>query len=468
MKKIIPLLIIALILICPIFAEEVHATTVFLTSDNVLGHDEDFEMLNDIKNKIESKSNGQITVIVDDSASNPGEGDRVMNAECDIAVSIAYACAGNLVDLGAYSAQSTKKIIYVNAGSLDLTNINFLRRSYDDNWSSSSFASLQNPGQFLYDCGITLLQPGQKFYSQTDNGNLDYSSSEINDYIADEVMKQVYSDGVIRKYDSDLINRHQLDPQYLAEDSKKIADSYGSPMGESYGSYTTQQLLYMSSSYLVGYSLEVPPSFEAPDNPSEYSMFTKNSYTFNEYTEMADIVVDYMKEHGKAPDSISYNGATIGYYDLVYNFALLTEDDSDASHMNFPQSAEFHKYNSNILLDILPIAIIVVIIIAIVLIIRKAIRKVKRWTRRLKNRNKGNDYYRSQTNRSNPRKRRNNNQNSRNTRRQQSPRNTRKTRNSRTPSTRNKSNRKFRNRLDIDSYNNNQRSNQPKRLNKKR
>ena len=98
MKKIIPLLIIALILICPIFAEEVHATTVFLTSDNVLGHDEDFEMLNDIKNKIESKSNGQITVIVDDSASNPGEGDRVMNAECDIAVSIAYACAGNLVD----------------------------------------------------------------------------------------------------------------------------------------------------------------------------------------------------------------------------------------------------------------------------------------------------------------------------------------------------------------------------------
>ena len=100
MKKIIPLLIIALILICPIFAEEVHATTVFLTSDNVLGHDEDFEMLNDIKNKIEAKSNGQITVIVDDSASNPGEGDRVMNAECDIAVSIAYACAGNLVDLG--------------------------------------------------------------------------------------------------------------------------------------------------------------------------------------------------------------------------------------------------------------------------------------------------------------------------------------------------------------------------------
>lgn len=463
MKKIIPLLIIALILICPIFAEEVHATTVFLTSDNVLGHDEDFEMLNDIKNKIEAKSNGQITVIVDDSASNPGEGDRVMNAECDIAVSIAYACAGNLVDLGAYSTQSTKKIIYVNAGSLDLTNINFLRRSYDDNWSSSSFASLQNPGQFLYDSGITLLQPGQKFYSQTDNGNLDYSSSEINDYIADEVMKQVYSDGVIRKYDSDLINRHQLDPQYLAEDSKKIADSYGSPMGDSYGSYTTQQLLYMSSSYLVGYSLEVPPSFEAPDNPSEYSMFTKNSYTFNEYTEMADIVVDYMKEHGKAPDSISYNGATIGYYDLVYNFALLTEDDTDASHMNFPQSAEFHKYNSNILLDILPIAIIVVIIIAIVLIIRKVIKKVKRGIRRLKNRNKDNNYYRSQT-RSNQRNRRN----PRNTNRQQSTRNTRNTRNSRNSNSRNKSNRKFRNRLDIDSYNNNQRQNQPKRLNKKR
>ena len=469
MKKIIPLVIIALILICPIFAEEAHATTVFLTSDNVLGHDEDMQMLNDIKSQIEAKSNGQVNVIVDSEASNPGEGSRAIAADCDIAVTIAYACAGNLVDLASYSTQSTKKIIYVNAGSLDLTDINFLRRSYDDNWSSSSFAAIENPGQFLYDSGIVLLQPGQRYYGQTDHGNLDYSSSEINGYIADEVMKQVYSNGVIRKFDSDLIVRHKLDPKYLAEDSKKIVDGFGTPMADSYGSYTTQQLLYMSASYLAGYSLDIPPSFAPPDNPAEYSTFTKGSYSFNEYCEMADIVVDYMEEHGKAPDSISYKGATISYYDLVYNFALLTQDDFDAAHMNFPQNADFQKYNSNILLDILPIALLIFAFIAIVIILRKVYKAIKRRIKRLKNRGKDNNYYRSQGKRSNSR-----NRNSRKgSRSNNSSRGSSKSRgsNSRRGNSRNsksnKSSRIFHKNLDIDQYGNSKQS-KPKRLNKKR
>lgn len=479
MKRIIPLFIIALVLICPILAEEADATTVFLTSDNVLGHDKDMQMLNDIKQQIETKSNGQITVIVDENASNPGEGTRAMNADCDIAVTIAYACAGNLVDLGSYSAQSTKKIIYVNAGSLDLTSINFLRRSYDDNWSSSSFASLQNPGQYLYDSGITLLQPGQKFYGETDNGNLDYSSSEINGYIADEVMKQVYSNGVIRKLDSDYINRHKLDPKYLAEDSKKIVDGFGNPMADSYGSYTTQQLLYMSASYLVGYSLDVPQQFAPPENPAEYSTFTKGSYSFNEYCEMADIVVDYMNEHGKAPDSISYKGATISYYDLVYNFALLTQDDFDAAHMNFPQNADFQKYNSNILLDILPIAIIIVVIIAVAIIIRKLIKKGRRGIKRIKNRGKDNNYYRNQVSNNSSRKSRGRNSRdnysrgsgdnySRNnySRGNQSSRGSRNNRQSRNGKKK-RSTKIFHKNIDLDHYDNSG-SNEPKRLNKKR
>lgn len=483
MKRIIPLFIIALVLICPILAEEAHATTVFLTSDNVLGHDEDMQMLNDIKQQIETKSNGQITVIVDENASNPGEGTRAMNADCDIAVTIAYACAGNLVDLGSYSVQSTKKIIYVNAGSLDLTSINFLRRSYDDNWSSSSFASLQNPGQYLYDSGITLLQPGQKFYGETDNGNLDHCSSEIDGYIADEVMKQVYSNGVIRKLDSDYINRHKLDPKYLAEDSKKIVDGFGTPMADSYGSYTTQQLLYMSASYLVGYSLDVPQQFAPPENPAEYSAFTKGTYSFNEYCEMADIVVDYMNEHGKAPDSISYKGATISYYDLVYNFALLTQDDFDAAHMNFPQNADFQKYNSNILLDILPIAIIIVVIIAVAIIIRKLIKKGRRGIKRIKNRGKDNNYYRNQASGNRSRKSRggsrdnysrnsaryNNsrgNQSSRKSRNSGRPRNSRNSRDSRNSKNK-RSTKLFHKNVDLDQYDNS-RSKEPKRLNKKR
>jgi uncharacterized membrane protein len=169
-----------------------------------------------------------------------------------------------------------------------------------------------------------------------------------------------------------------LDPKYLAEDSKKIVDGQWGDMKDSYGSYTTPQLLYMSSSYIAGYSLDVPPNFEAPDNPQKYSSFAKGEYSFNDYYNMADQVVDYMNENGKAPDSINYEGATIGYYDLVYNFALLTQDDTSASNMNFPSEMEFHKYYNNFIFDLLPMGIILVGIIIILLLIRKIIKSIKR------------------------------------------------------------------------------------------
>lgn len=379
MKKIIPILLLSLIILCPIFAESVDATTVFLTSDNINGHDADFARLNDIKNRIESKTNGDITVTVDDSASNPGEVTRLMYAQEDVGVIIGCACAGSLVELADYSCRSTKKIIYVNAGSLDLNSINFLRRSYDDDFSHYTFASLKSPGKFLNDAGITLIQPAVEYPNDCHKGIIKSDSDEVNEYIANEIINAVYAGTSDNKQlDSDLIVTHKLDPKYLAEDSKLIVDGHGGEMQESYGSYTTQQLLYMSSSYIAGYSLEVPPYFDAPDNPQRHSSFTRWSYSFNDYCNMADQVVDYMNEHGKAPDSINYEGATIGYYDLVYNFALLTEDDTSASTMNFPSEMGFHKYYSNLLFDLLPIGIIIIAIIAILVVIRKIIKRIKR------------------------------------------------------------------------------------------
>ena len=122
-------------------------------------------------------------------------------------------------------------------------------------------------------------------------------SKEFNS--ANEIINAVYSQtGDSRQLDTNLIVNHNMNPKYLAEDSKLIVDGQGSDMKESYGSYTTQQLLYMSSSYIAGYSLDVPPYFEAPDNPQKYSSFNRWSYSFNDYCKMADIVVDYMNEHG--------------------------------------------------------------------------------------------------------------------------------------------------------------------------
>ena len=109
MKRIIALFLLSLIILSPIFAESADATSVFLTSDNLNGHDADFARLNDIKNRIESKTNGEIIVVIDDSASNPGEGTRLMNVRSDVSVTIAGACAGNLVDLADYSTKVNKK-----------------------------------------------------------------------------------------------------------------------------------------------------------------------------------------------------------------------------------------------------------------------------------------------------------------------------------------------------------------------
>lgn len=377
MKKFITLTLLMLILICPILAEDVSATSVFLTSDNVLGHDEDIHILNQIANYIEETTDGSIQVIIDNDASNPGEGTRAMASGCDYSVTIAYPCAGNLEQLGIFSVNSPMKLIFVNAGSLDLNQLNFLRRAYDDNWSVESFAAINSPGKFLADSGVILLQPNKELPDETDDGNLKYSD-KVCEYIANSVINQIKSNNIKSQVlDTDLIVTHKISPRYLAETSKEIVDNSKEEISDRYGYYTTPQALYMSASYLVGYGLSQPGNFENPDNPEDYSFFTKKYYSFYDYATMADIVVDYMNEHKKAPNSIDYEGARISYYDLVYNFALLTENQTDASHMNFPREMEFTKYKYNILFDIIPIVAVISVILGIVLIIKKIKNKRK-------------------------------------------------------------------------------------------
>ena len=102
--KIITFILLILLIIVPVMAEDVNATTVFLTCDNMQGNDQDINMLNEIKNYIEQESNGQINVIIDSSASNPGEGDRAIQADADVSVAIAYADAANLLNLAKASS----------------------------------------------------------------------------------------------------------------------------------------------------------------------------------------------------------------------------------------------------------------------------------------------------------------------------------------------------------------------------
>ena len=68
MKKQIAIIILTILLLASVIQDVSAATTVFLTSDNIMGTNDDADMLNSIKTYIEEINNGKINVIVD---SNP-------------------------------------------------------------------------------------------------------------------------------------------------------------------------------------------------------------------------------------------------------------------------------------------------------------------------------------------------------------------------------------------------------------
>ena len=136
-------------------------------------------------------------------------------------------------------------------------------------------------------------------------------------------------------------------------------------MNGTYNSYTAPQVLYLTSSYLNGNGLENPKQYDAPTNPEQYSTFAKNSYSINDYVKMGGIVKQYMDENGRAPDYIEYNGAKLSYYDLQYNFAKITENHTDNTHMDFARQYHFDKINEPIILTMFPyICAIIVLILA--------------------------------------------------------------------------------------------------------
>ena len=328
------------------------------------------QMLNDIKSLIEEKSNNAIVCVIDSSASSPGEGSRAIVSKADVAVMFAYACAGNFLDIANYATKSNKKLIYVNTGATDLYDIDLLRRAYDDNWSNYKFACVKKPAYFLMDSGITVLQPTQKYPDKTDDKKLSYNNDEINEYLADEIIKEINNTSGSKVLKTDLIGYHNISPNIIGKTSNDIINHHEEDMADNYGEYSTPQILYLLSSYVYGQPLDKPFSYEAPKDPWTYSYFNKNSYTIKDYMSMAKMVVKYMDENKQAPDFIIYEGAVIGYYDLVYNFALISKNTTDNKEdMTLPRISEFEKYYSSIVFTILPFVVIVLIILAILSIL---------------------------------------------------------------------------------------------------
>ena len=148
----------------------------------------------------------------------------------------------------------------------------------------------------------------------------------------------------------------------MAKASKALVNSNDTEFKGKYGAYTGPQLLYQTSSYLNGDGIDIPKTYDEPENPMGISFMVKDTYSVYDYFQMGGIVKQYMDENGRAPDSIEYEGAHISYYDLLYNFAKITQNHTDAKHMNFESEYHFDKVNDSILLQAFPFILILFIL----------------------------------------------------------------------------------------------------------
>ncbi len=364
MKKQIAILLLAILIVAPVVQDVSASKTVFITCDNIIDHDTDVKMLNSIKNYVEEISGGELQVIVDNQAPSPGEGYRAIQVTSDISICLAAADGGNYLQLAQSTTSSNKQIVLINTGDYDLDNhSNYLRRAWDDNYSNESFMGMHDPGKFLKNAGIYYVQPIKEYPDNGKNGYIDRYDEDMNRQIAQEVVDIVNGHGNDTKILSDnLLVRNTISPSAMANSSKELINSHDDEMNGTYGNYTAAQLLYQTSSYLNGNCLDIPRTLDGPEKPLVISFLVKDSYSIYDYMNMAGIVRNYMDENGRAPDSIEYEGAHISYYDLLYNFAKITQNHTDAQHMGFNHDYKFEKVNDSILLHIFPFILVLFVL----------------------------------------------------------------------------------------------------------
>ena len=373
MKRQIAILIMALLILTPVIQDVSAAKTVFITSDNIIDHDSDVKLLNSLKSYIEELSGGELQVIVDNQSPAPGEGWRSIEVTSDVSVDLAASDAGNYLQLASSTVNSNKQIVFVNIGNYDLDNhTNFLRRAWDDNYSNESLAGMRDPGTFLKNAGIFYVQPAKEFPNNVNDGVISNYDEEMNKQIAQEIVDIINTHGNDEKTLSDgLVTHNIIKPSIMAKASQELIKSNDKEMKGTYGNYSAPQLLYQTSSYLNGNGLDIPKSYDEPENPMGISFMAKDTYSVYDYFKMGGIVREYMDQNGRAPDSIEYEGAQISYYDLLYNFAKITQSHTDVNHMGFESEYHFDRVNDSILLHISPFILILFVLFLAYLFLKR-------------------------------------------------------------------------------------------------
>ena len=82
-----------------------------------------------------------------------------------------------------------------------------------------------------------------------------------------------------------------------------------------------------------------------------------------------------MDDTGQAPNYVEYEGAKISYYDILYNFAKITQNHTDGSQMDLDRAYHFDKVNESLLLNIFPYVLVIIVIMLVCTGFRKLRKK---------------------------------------------------------------------------------------------
>ena len=107
----------------------------------------------------------------------------------------------------------------------------------------------------------------------------------MNRDIAQRIVNMInnYNNETPKELSEKLIVTNKISPKGMADASKMLVESGDKEMKGPYGSYTTPQLLYQTSSYLNGNGIDIPKSYEEPEDPLGVSVLTKDTYSVYDY-----------------------------------------------------------------------------------------------------------------------------------------------------------------------------------------
>jgi hypothetical protein len=329
---------------CFIFSSTVSAVDVFLTSDCISGNStQDVSNLHSIEGYIENGTlKNKVNVTVDSKAPHPGEGERaVYSAKSNgVAVYMAASCPGTMKAVARLASTSSKGVIFVNTGKLNLKTTSIIRRAWDDNFSNMYFAGIKTPYIFLRHAGVWIIQPNVACAGKSQAYKNKYIANTIS-YIIANYPSLTSNSG--RYYDTSLIATHKISPATMAQVASGIYSSNKNKKAfkTSYNGYRLASFLLISTDYMNG-PIKKLIYIKGPKNTHVKSTFS-GSISRTEYRSIAANVNSYMRKYKRAPSYIRFKGKIIGYRDALLMFAILTKSHTSSSKMTLASSYKFRK-----------------------------------------------------------------------------------------------------------------------------